>query len=119
MGIEFLTEVDTKLWKYFEKHLKMCLNKLEQSISNDWRLHKQYFETVGAFALHTESSADALFFVQSMLGALKGKTRCSLPVKKTLAEQLARIIACKADFKIRQEVTISLLDEFAAAKSSQ
>ena len=43
MGVEFLSEVDTKLWKYFEKHLKMCLNKLEQSISNDWRLHKQYF----------------------------------------------------------------------------
>jgi uncharacterized FlgJ-related protein len=54
-----------------------------------------------------------------MLNSLKGKTRCSLPVKITLAEQLARIIASKSDFKIRQTVTISLLEDFSNAKSSQ
>jgi len=56
---------------------------------------------MGAFALHTYNSETALTWVQNMLNALKGKTRCSLPVKVTLAEQLARIIASKSDFKIR------------------
>jgi hypothetical protein len=53
-----------------------------------------------------------------MIGALGGKTRCSLPVKATIAKQLAQIISGKADFKLRTAIRDAFVDEFAQAKSS-
>jgi hypothetical protein len=73
---------------------------------------------VGSFALYTRLTNDALPFVKSMIEALKGKTRCSNPVKTTVAQKLADLIACRADFRIRQAINESFLEEFAVAKSS-
>jgi hypothetical protein len=57
-------DVDPKITRYFEKNLKKTLIALELNISTNWRLHKHYYETMGAFALHTYNSETALAFVQ-------------------------------------------------------
>ncbi len=110
--------LDPVACQYFDSTFKAHFRLLEKQIHSNWRLHKAYFEAQGELCLTTNDHSEQREIVMMMLNSIKGKS-CSLPVKKTCCEKLAKMVSQKSNYVVRQQIHKSMLTQMAMSRSSQ
>ena len=88
-------------------------------MSSNWRLHKKYVEILGDLTATSQNKKDACEkYVKQIVTFAKSPT-AALPVKRSIAECLANIIANVANNGARKLIHTEMTKEIMVSDSSQ
>ena len=87
--------------EYFILKFKDKFMSLEKQMHSNWRTHKSFYESISSIMLTTHDKQQAKEYALLMCNTLKTKT-CSQPVKRTITENLAKMLTTRPNYQIRQ-----------------